>query len=193
MEPQTDRPNHCEICDAPLFSKTETRCQRCLNPPKIAKPAGMPDRSPIMAKPDTRYAIPDARPEYDGVPDEDLPSYVPDPDHRGFTAVGRNGGNNPSTPAYKIWAKVVIAWGIVSAIVTALCLWKGHYVPECILLIGGAVILGFCSPNRYLQESFLPEEWFTHRMSRVLIIALAVGLPAALIGWLAAWILGKIA
>ena len=193
MEPT--RVRTCEVCGVPLYSGTDTRCKRCMaseaaaavqNDPRI------PDRGPILAKPDERNAIRNVRQEYDGIPDPELPSYVPDPDHRGFTAVGPNGQNNPSNAAYKTWAKVVGVWAAVTLILTTVLIWKHHFIAAVVWAAAGAVILGFCTPNRYMQEEFDAEEWFTHRASRVIILGMFVGLPVFAAGQLLGWILGKI-
>ena len=190
MEPT--RARTCEICGALLHSGTDTRCQRCLNAPKISVPSSMPQRSPIMAKPDTRYELPDPRAEYDGIADADLPVYQGHADHLGYDAIGRNAEHNPSDAAYKTWAKIVGIWAAVTAVLTAILVWKHHFILAVVLAAAGAVILGFCTPNRYMQEEFDANEWFTHRFSRVAIVALFVGLPAFAVGQLIGWLLGKI-
>lgn len=182
----------CEICGTLLFNETDTRCARCLNAGKVQTTDNMPGRSPIMAKPDSRYAIRNPRPEYDGIPDPELPSYQGHADHLGFDAIGVNSQNNPSNPAYKVWTRVAIGWAILTTVLTAVLIWKHHMLSAMIWIIVSAVILGFCTPNRYMQEEYLPDEFLTHRLSRAAILIFIGGVPAFFIGWLAGWILGKI-
>ena len=182
----------CEICGCPLYLGSDTRCQRCLDAPKVKVPGSFPERSPIMAKPDPRYALRNERAEYDGIPDPDLPVYQGHPDHHGFDAIGTNSQNNPSNPAYRVWTRIAVGWAIFTAVLTAVLIWKHHMLAAMIWIIVSAVILGFCTPNRYMQEEFLPDEFLTHRLSRAAILIFIGGVPAFFTGWLAGWILGKI-
>ena len=182
----------CEVCGLPLYSGTDTRCKRCMDASAVQQPDAMPVRSPIMAKPDDRYAIPNPEPEYDGIPDAELPVYLGHSDHLGYDVLGRNAEHNPSDGAYKTWARVVLVWAVVTFLLTAVLIWKHHFILAVILAAAGAVILGFCTPNRYMQEEFDANEWFTHRVSRVFIVGAFVGLPAFALGQLAGWLLGKL-
>ena len=183
----------CEICGTLLFNETDTRCARCLNAGKVKTTDSMPGRSPIMAKPDTRYAIRNPRPEYDGIPDPDLPSYQGHPDHLGFDAIGRNSQNNPSNPAYRTWARVAVVWIVISLFVSVFCAWKQHLLWAIIWIAVSVLILGFCTPNRYIQEEFLPDEFITHRLSRAAILLLVGGAPAFFIGWLIGFLIRRFA
>lgn len=193
MEPKAHTQRHCEVCGAPIFTELDTRCQNCLNAPRVKTPDSMPQRVPLMAKPDTRYSLPNPRQEYDGVPDPDLPVYVSNPRRLGFSAAARSSGSrNPSDPAYRTWTRAAVAWGIICAVVAALLLWRHHWLITAVLIAVTALILGFCSPNRYMQEEFLPEQFLTHRMSRALILFFAGGVPAYVIGWLVSLLLRRL-
>ena len=182
----------CEICGTLLFNETDTRCARCLNAGKVRPSGTMPDRSPIMAKPDTRYAIPEERPEYDGIPDPELPYDFGRPGRRAFLRSGTYTRYNPSDAAYKVWLRAAFIWAGVTLVLTLLCAWRHHLLIAAIWTAVTALILGFCTPNRYMQEELLPERFLAHRLSRSAILLLAGGLPAFLTGWLLGWLLGKI-
>ena len=111
----------------------------------------------------------------------------------GFSSVSRYGGSrNPSSRDYRTWTRAAVVWGVICAVVAALLLWKHHWLAAAVIIAVTALILGFCSPNRYMQEEFLPEEFFTHRMSRALILFFAGGVPAYLIGWLVSLLLRRL-
>ena len=63
-------------------------------------------------------------------------------------------------------------------------IWKKHFLLTVIIIAVTGTVLGFCTPNRYMQEEFSPDDFLTHRLSRAGILLLAGGLPALVAGWL---------
>ncbi|MCR5305410.1 MAG: hypothetical protein K6E36_02780 [Oscillospiraceae bacterium] len=188
----------CEICGCPLYLGSDTRCQRCLDAPKVKVPGSFPERSPIMAKPDPRYSLRNERQVYDGIPDPELPVYYghPDyyrhPDAGGFERVGTAARYNPSDAAYKVWLRFAYIWAGVTFVLTMLLAWRHHLLIAAVWTAVTALILGFCTPSRYMQEEFVPEQFLTHRLARAVLLLLIGGVPAFFTGWLFGFLLGKI-
>ena len=144
----------CEICGTLLFNETDIRCARCLNAGKVRPSGTMPDRSPIMAKPDTRYAIPEERPEYDGIPDPELPYDFGRPGRRAFLRSGTYTRYNPSDAAYKVWLRAAFIWAGVTLVLTLLCAWRHHLLIAAIWTAVTALILGFAHRTAICRRSF---------------------------------------